>query len=190
MDSDVLCDIWYSLCSLKVVPQISFQMHRLHCERNTVECPNCRLRLPKQELNHHISTTHTLRPCPFCSLQFEIRFLQVHRCPKRPKVCEYCAGYFPKDQISEHKSQCGSRTEQCERCFQYIRLSEFENHTNLADCREILVKLKEIEQEKVKKKEKEVKLKQKSKTIAYLEERKEMGRIKRMELDRKKGITK
>jgi len=53
-----------------------------------------------------------------------------------------------------------------------------------------LEKLKEIEHEKVKKKEKEVKLKQKSKTIAYLEERKAMGRIKRMELDRKKGISK
>ena len=55
-------------------------------------------------------------------------FLQENDCIKRPMKCIYCQLEFPKDALNPHLDYCGSRTEQCSKCLQYIKLKDQTKH--------------------------------------------------------------
>lgn len=49
-------------------------------------------------------------------------------CEKRPQKCLYCELEFPKNELAAHLDYCGSRTEPCTKCGQYIRLKDQVKH--------------------------------------------------------------
>ena len=53
---------------------------------------------------------------------------QENDCPKKPMNCEYCELSYPKSEYTSHIDFCGSRTEQCPLCQQYIMLKDMTQH--------------------------------------------------------------
>ena len=57
--------------------------------------------------------------------------IQKSECPKRTTLCKYCATHVEMGSLVEHENYCGSRTEKCEKCGDFIMLKNFEAHTCL-----------------------------------------------------------
>ena len=55
-------------------------------------------------------------------------------CPQRPHQCAYCELEMPFSEINGHQDYCGTRTERCTRCSQYIMVKDQARHddTNCA----------------------------------------------------------
>jgi hypothetical protein len=51
---------------------------------------------------------------------------EVHDC-----ICKYCKLEFPRRKIDEHENYCGSRTEQCPECSDFVMLKEWEKHQSM-----------------------------------------------------------
>ena len=46
-------------------------------------------------------------------------------------ICQFCKLEFPNRQLQEHEDYCGSRTEQCEECGDFVMLRDWEKHQNM-----------------------------------------------------------
>ena len=57
-----------------------------------------------------------------------------HNCRKKPVHCTYCDGFFPADQHRLHADACGSRTDRCDRCREYIQKKYFAQHISENNC--------------------------------------------------------
>lgn len=47
------------------------------------------------------------------------------------KICQYCKLEFTQKQLDEHEDYCGSRTEQCPECSDFVMLKEWEKHQSM-----------------------------------------------------------
>lgn len=130
------------------MPSMSIQMHKIHCERNTVKCTSCGEKMNKLELEKHIAETHALKKCETCSIELEVRFFITHDCPKKPVMCDFCEAFLPKDQFRVHQLDCGNRTEECSRCRDFIKRRDYKEHIKARKCKDYSEKLREQEQEK------------------------------------------
>ena len=54
--------------------------------------------------------------------------LQANACPKRTTLCRWCATHVTMGDLAEHEDYCGSRTEKCEKCGEFVMLKNFEAH--------------------------------------------------------------
>ena len=84
--------------------------------------------MPISEKQNHIEQIHTPKTCEACKQTMPPLMLEIHQCPKKPALCEYCNAYIPSDMLQEHKEQCGSRTEVCPECSKYVKLRDFNSH--------------------------------------------------------------
>ena len=64
----------------------------------------------------------------------ESQFLSVHDCPCKPKKCVYCEAIFPSNQYINHENTCGSRTELCQQCGEYIQKRYIKQHITENTC--------------------------------------------------------
>merc|ERR1719445_934203 len=67
-----------------------------------------------------------------CGRMIEAGKLDAHKaneCPKRTTLCKWCATHVEMGSLAEHEDYCGSRTEKCEKCGEFIMLKNFETHT-------------------------------------------------------------
>jgi hypothetical protein len=129
-----VCNIWYRLYSDKEVSKQSIQLHKIHCERNTVKCPSCNAKMNRMDLEKHKDEVHAPKKCEKCSKEFEIQYFDSHDCPKKPMLCTYCEAYFPADQFRFHNIECGNRTDQCPKCKEFIRKKVFKDHLTKNNC--------------------------------------------------------
>lgn len=88
----------------------------------------------RNELEKHNNDLHVLKKCETCKEEMEVQFMTSHVCPKRPMFCEYCEAHFPADQIRKHLEMCGNRTEQCDRCKEFIHKKNFREHRMKNSC--------------------------------------------------------
>lgn len=115
----------------KDIPKSTFAMHEAFCSRNNYYCSICDLVMPKSKENEHFETTHKNIKCSLCDEEVEPNRMDFHlekTCRKRKIHCKHCQLRYPVDDHQQHEYECGSRTEQCENCFQYIKLMDFEDH--------------------------------------------------------------
>lgn len=119
----------------KEVPESSFFLHQIHCEKNIYRC-DCGLSLLKLEKEAHDLEYHSQIECEHCQLSMEAFIFKFHQCEKEPKTCKFCELLVTVDQYAEHVFQCGSRTELCKLCFKYIPLRDYTYHTQEIDCRQ------------------------------------------------------
>lgn len=116
------------------IPRQSYMMHSLHCARNIALCPKCDEPVPRAELEQHNRQLHASMECSLCGKQVEACKMEDHQkseCPKRTTLCKYCATHVEMGSLVEHENYCGSRTENCEKCGDFIMLKNFEAHTCL-----------------------------------------------------------
>ncbi|KAK3710494.1 hypothetical protein RRG08_021310 [Elysia crispata] len=111
----------------------NFVMHEMHCRRHIVLCDNCQEPVPRSEIEQHFNELHAKLPCDKCKLNVEKDQMERHmssECERRPVPCEYCELSFPKNEFESHKDFCGSRTECCPLCQQYVMLKDMLQHEN------------------------------------------------------------
>ena len=58
--------------------------------------------------------------------------LQKTLCSKREVSCRYCKRQKVVTALSEHEVFCGNRTEQCNECYEWISLKDWDGHQNKA----------------------------------------------------------
>ena len=62
------------------------------------------------------------------TLAHSLLLSQKADCPKRPVVCPYCELDLVQDQLAAHTDYCGTRTEPCLKCSQYIMHKDLARH--------------------------------------------------------------
>ncbi len=60
-------------------------------------------------------------------------YFQSELCPRRPVICAYCELELPHIDLQHHLDYCGTRTERCDRCEQYVMCKDFSRHQD-SDC--------------------------------------------------------
>ena len=116
----------------KFVPDYSYDRHEAFCSRNNYVCPLCDQNMPKSKEAEHHEQVHKEIPCPDCGNEMEPGLIASHlenSCTKRKIRCEFCMLNFTADEIFDHSSICGSRTERCKQCQNYVMLREFDLHS-------------------------------------------------------------
>ncbi|GFS12695.1 TRAF-type zinc finger domain-containing 1 [Elysia marginata] len=111
----------------------NFVMHEVHCRRHIVLCEHCQEPVPRSEIEQHFNELHAKLPCGKCKLHIEKDKMEQHMnhmCERRPLLCEYCDLHFPKNEFDSHADFCGSRTECCPLCQQYVMLKDMRQHEN------------------------------------------------------------
>lgn len=57
--------------------------------------------------------------------------LQESHCPERQIICQYCHLDTLAKNLEEHEGYCGSRTEQCPECGDFVMLKDWEKHEKM-----------------------------------------------------------
>ncbi|RUS81422.1 hypothetical protein EGW08_010806 [Elysia chlorotica] len=111
----------------------NFVMHEMHCRRHIVLCEHCQEPVTRSEIEEHFNEFHIKLPCEKCQLTVEKDKMEQHmnsECERRPVPCEFCELSFPKNQFESHADFCGSRTECCPLCRQFVMLKDMLQHEN------------------------------------------------------------
>ncbi|CAD8165749.1 unnamed protein product [Paramecium octaurelia] len=111
------------------IDEDKIMLHEMYCERNCIKCTRCGLMYDQNDPESHEEEFHKLQQCPHCKLEFQD--LNKHQCQEVPIICIYCKLEIPQRSFTTHEMQCGSRTEKCELCKQYVKMSEFQIHQTI-----------------------------------------------------------
>ncbi|XP_013775853.1 TRAF-type zinc finger domain-containing protein 1-like isoform X2 [Limulus polyphemus] len=101
----------------------NYVLHSAHCQRNITLCSKCHEPVPRNELESHCNDVHKTVMCSKCGEMMEKGKLEDHQkesCSKRNAACKYCELEGSLDDVREHETYCGSRTEPCPACGQYV----------------------------------------------------------------------
>ncbi|KAI2656327.1 XIAP-associated factor 1 [Labeo rohita] len=118
----------------KEVAKANYDLHKPHCERFLCTCPDCDETVPRDQLEEHKTEQHTEVKCKMCNKKMERRLLLDHEkdeCTERPEICEFCQLEQPLSNLKEHQVACGSRTERCSDCGQYVKLMDQLDHPQI-----------------------------------------------------------
>ncbi|XP_054884233.1 XIAP-associated factor 1 isoform X2 [Poeciliopsis prolifica] len=117
----------------KEVAEANFPLHESHCKRFLSVCPDCDEAVPKDQLSQHREEQHTQVKCSKCNKKIERCHLEDHEaeeCLERLQKCMFCELEVPWKQLEEHTVMCGSRTELCQDCGRYVKLSDQSEHSS------------------------------------------------------------
>ncbi len=118
----------------RFVAEWSFDRHYAHCVAQFYFCASCKTVLKAAERAQHDLALHSDCRCAKCgeTIAGGKRTLiahQKHECLQRAVPCAFCNLPFAFSGHTEHERACGSRTELCPQCNQYIALSLIARHT-------------------------------------------------------------
>lgn len=108
----------------------NFLIHESFCLRNIVPCEHCKKPINKNQKDEHFQEYHVKVKCE-CGDLIEKINLDTHKqetCRKRQGNCFYCELSLDFDKLEEHIEFCGSRTEKCPKCNQYIKAKDQSKH--------------------------------------------------------------
>lgn len=127
-------------------------MHTAHCARNIVLCLKCNEPIPKKQFQEHdcqeppaLETVASSHPVIPSSRPTALKAVAASHptvipssrpapsavIPSVPNECQYCHLEFPGQNLEQHEDYCGSRTEQCPECSDYVMLKEWEKHQSM-----------------------------------------------------------
>lgn len=114
----------------------SFLMHEAFCLKNIIKCKLCNNPYDKNLKDAHFDEFHSKIKCE-CGEVVEKGLLEVHKaetCRKRQVQCFYCDLSLDFDKFQNHLESCGTRTEICDKCKEYVLLKDMTKHldTNCA----------------------------------------------------------
>ncbi|XP_071092778.1 TRAF-type zinc finger domain-containing protein 1-like [Haliotis cracherodii] len=129
--ADVATETKYCSNCKKDISAANFTMHEVHCRRHIVLCQHCDDPVPRSEMEDHFSEHHAKVSCSQCGEEQEKTQLQEHMegaCTKRPIRCVYCELELPRCDVNSHQDYCGTRTEPCPKCAQFIMKKDLLQH--------------------------------------------------------------
>ncbi|XP_076452734.1 uncharacterized protein LOC143288271 [Babylonia areolata] len=135
-ESETAVETKYCSNCKKDIAAANFTMHEVHCRRHLVLCEHCQEPVPRTEMEQHFTDVHAKVPCSQCSLELEKDQLEAHLendCPKRQVSCEYCELQVPHCDLAPHLEFCGTRTEACPRCGNFVMHKDLLRH-NSSNC--------------------------------------------------------
>lgn len=106
-------------------------MHTAHCARHIELCKKCGEPIPKEELFDHEQSEHVREDCPNCGKSLEKLELDKHvktDCSKRLISCIYCDLDLPFNEMTKHAEYCGTRTDKCNECGEFVMIKYTELH--------------------------------------------------------------
>ena len=129
-------------------------MHTAHCARHITLCQKCDEPVPKREFeNHRCQIESSPTPPPPAPSLLPVTSATPLNNVKEPitqpalttdmdkaknqqqlvydSICHFCELEFPKRDLQEHENYCGSRTEQCPECQDFVMLREWEKHQSM-----------------------------------------------------------
>ena len=120
-------------------------MHTAHCARHITLCQKCDEPVPKREFENHrcqIETSPAPPQPPVTSVLQNIKeptathpevVKAKHQEPQLvyDSICRFCELEFPQRDLQEHENYCGSRTEQCPECQDFVMLRDWEKHQSM-----------------------------------------------------------
>ncbi|KAK6191626.1 hypothetical protein SNE40_003268 [Patella caerulea] len=115
----------------KNIASTNFVMHEMHCKRHIILCKKCNEPVPRSEEEEHFESYHAEIGCDLCKMKVEKSKLEHHmeaECLSKPKNCAFCELQMPQCDLPDHESYCGTRTEPCASCDQYIMIKDFTLH--------------------------------------------------------------
>ncbi|XP_071447740.1 TRAF-type zinc finger domain-containing protein 1-like isoform X2 [Hetaerina americana] len=118
-------DDTYCVNCKRDIPSVNFVMHSMHCARNITLCTICEEPVPRSEMDAHQAEFHSPKDCESCGEKLDVSQLTEHKansCPMRRVNCSICELELPASEIGEHENYCGSRTERCDDCGEYVML--------------------------------------------------------------------
>ncbi|XP_045149459.1 XIAP-associated factor 1 [Echinops telfairi] len=113
------------------VASAHFALHEAHCMRFLVLCPTCEEPVPKKELKEHFEDKHMEVKCAMCRQTMQKYLLEVHEdkeCQMRQVQCKFCELTMNFSKLEDHEYRCGSKTELCPDCNQFIQLRKLAYH--------------------------------------------------------------
>eukprot|EP00096_Caligus_rogercresseyi_P013507 TRINITY_DN6142_c0_g1_i1.p1 TRINITY_DN6142_c0_g1~~TRINITY_DN6142_c0_g1_i1.p1 ORF type:complete len:600 (-),score=128.41 TRINITY_DN6142_c0_g1_i1:100-1899(-) len=116
------------------VPISNYKMHTLHCARNVSKCELCDEPVNASEMENHIKLVHSNKPCSECGQTMAVIQLEEHReneCPKRRVICSFCEIHVKAEEQESHEGYCGSRTEKCQECGDFVMLKDWVKHSEM-----------------------------------------------------------
>ncbi|XP_063485683.1 XIAP-associated factor 1 isoform X8 [Symphalangus syndactylus] len=99
------------------VASAHFALHEAYCLQLLVLCPECEEPVPRENMEEHRKVEHQ----------------QANECQERPVECKFCELDMQLSKLELHESNCGSRTEPCPGCGQFIMHRMLAQHTDV--CR-------------------------------------------------------
>eukprot|EP00002_Diphylleia_rotans_P020884 TRINITY_DN4060_c0_g1_i2.p1 TRINITY_DN4060_c0_g1~~TRINITY_DN4060_c0_g1_i2.p1 ORF type:complete len:584 (-),score=55.68 TRINITY_DN4060_c0_g1_i2:309-2060(-) len=114
------------------VPAQNYTMHEIYCARHNTRCKKCGVVVKKSDLVAHEETAHKLATCE-CGQEMEESKIDQHRateCILRPMSCPVCSLDVEAHEFDNHVEYCGNRTEECPSCHRFVKLLEFQAHTD------------------------------------------------------------
>ncbi|XP_067014686.1 XIAP-associated factor 1 [Anabrus simplex] len=128
-----MCDNEVKFCTncKREVPIGNFMMHHVHCQRKLALCQKCDEPIPHSELQTHNLNYHAVVSCPDCGSQMEKQHLNDHQsssCSHRAVCCNFCHIETEANELAEHENYCGSRTERCNECGEFVMLKYQQLH--------------------------------------------------------------
>ncbi|KPJ11653.1 TRAF-type zinc finger domain-containing protein 1 [Papilio machaon] len=105
------------------IPVVNYTIHSVHCARNIRMCPVCKEPVPIAELEEHTEKLHKLLPCKQCGEKVRGTDMEDHirdSCDRTIQSCRWCELELSRRELPLHEGYCGTRTEECEQCGEFI----------------------------------------------------------------------
>ena len=99
-------------------------LHEGYCKNNIKICEFCGDKVVIIDLDDHIKSLHSNLDCKFCGKKFEPSLLEKHHevCNDKKYQCMYCSLDMHIYDLVEHEYMCGSKTELCELCTNFVAI--------------------------------------------------------------------
>lgn len=139
-------------CSAKN-PKCELDAHTAACGKELIACKDCDEMVERRMLHaptapnsthstdskakpnssqHHQHHLTCMPECK-CGMRVQIDCLEVHQkeyCPSRQIECPYCHLNVDFHNSQKHIEYCGGKTDKCDKCARWIKLSDFTMHHN------------------------------------------------------------
>ncbi|KAK4470948.1 hypothetical protein MN116_006454 [Schistosoma mekongi] len=112
------------------VSELNFDIHEAFCNRHMTKCPNCDVIVSSTQLSKHQLDKHNRNKCTKGeSLTGKSSVIEQEfvRC-RRLVECIFCHLEVTIDLLDDHESACGSRTERCMKCGDFVMLQNYKAH--------------------------------------------------------------
>ncbi|XP_045680343.1 XIAP-associated factor 1 isoform X1 [Phyllostomus hastatus] len=106
-------------------------LHEAHCMLFLVLCPECKEPVPQAKMEEHCETGHQQVGCAMCQQTMQKHLLEFHEtteCQERPTDCKFCGVVVRLGKLKIHEHHCGSRTELCLDCGQFVVVRGLAQH--------------------------------------------------------------
>jgi len=122
-----------SFCGRDNVTANTFEEHVAFCKEQEVECGECGTRYLLKERESHCCGVL----CPLCGQRVadpKDKLLHlITECAQRRAICNYCGVLRSCHDMDQHRNFCGSRSEKCDKCNEFVALMNMDQHL-LSNC--------------------------------------------------------